>query len=130
MKFKGLDGKEYAKDISKYKREQDKPNASKGEKLLAEALDKMFPNMVYQELPCVGTKLRLDFYIHLLKMAFEFDGSQHDEYVPHFHGSRKKFAQAKNRDWEKEEWCKINGIRLIRIKESEVNNLKELISEH
>lgn len=127
MKLLGLDGKEYSKDISKYKRNNNRPNASKGEKLLGEELDKIFPGLIYQEFPCVGTRFRLDFYVHLIKTAFEFDGKQHAVYVPHFHRSRRKFMEARERDCKKEEWCILNNIRLIRVKKENLDNIKDLI---
>jgi very-short-patch-repair endonuclease len=129
MKFKDLKGNEVAKDISSYKRERNRVGASKGERKLGDELDRLFPGLIYQEFLCVGTRLRLDFYVHLLKVAFEFDGTQHDTYVPHFHGSRAKFQAARARDWDKEQWCEINGIRLIRVNDDNLDSIEELIRE-
>lgn len=129
MKFKDLSGKTIAKDITRFKYE-DGDGQSKGERELGRKLNKLFPGMVYSQLNCFGTRMRIDFYIHLIKLAFEFDGTQHDNYVSHFHGSRKKFAEAKNRDWQKEEWCELNGIRLIRVNETNIDDLEDLISDN
>lgn len=127
MKFKDLAGKVVSKDISKYKRLKNLSNASNGEKLLGAKLDQIFPGLIYQQMPCFGTRLRLDFYIHLLKLAFEFDGEQHSKYIPYFHGSRHKFQASKDRDCMKDLWCEKNQIRLIRLKKSDIERLEELI---
>lgn len=129
MKFKDLQGNEVSKDISKYKRTGSRAG-SKGEQRLGEKLDQLFPGMIYEQFPCVGMRLRLDFYVHLLKVAFEFDGRQHDEYVSHFHKSRQKFQASRVRDWDKEEWCRINEIRLIRVNEDTIDEIEELIRGH
>ncbi len=129
MKFKDLDGNFHSKDISKYKW-LGGGLSSLGERELGERLRTLFPNLVlYTQLPCVGTRLRLDFYINDLKLAFEFDGEQHENYVPHFHGTKRKFQMAKQRDREKEQWCDVNQIRLIRVNAKYLDSLEEFISD-
>ena len=126
MKFKDLDGNIHNKDISDYKWSEG--GASRGERELGERLTSLFPNLtIYSQLPCFGTRLKIDFVIISLRLAFEFDGNQHEEYVPHFHRTRKGFQRSKDRDWEKEEWCKNNKIRLLRVKTSDIDCLEELI---
>lgn len=120
MKFRDLEGNIISKDISRYK--WSGRAASEGERSLGEKLRDLFPSItIYAQLPCVGTRLKLDYYIYDLKMAFEFDGRQHDEHVPFYHGDKRGFARAQERDQEKEEWCEINDIKLIRITEKELD---------
>jgi hypothetical protein len=131
MKFKDLNGNIHNKDIVKYKYEKRCVNVSAGQGILGELLQEIYPNItIYEEMPCVGTRLRIDFYIHLFKLAFEFDGDQHEEYNPFFHGSRQGYLAHKKRDIEKEKWCEINQIKLIRVKEEDLltDRVKELIN--
>lgn len=127
MKFKNFKGKIISAEISKYKKKKNTKWASEGERKLFEKLEKLFPDLIYYQMPCFGTRLKLDFYIHLLKIAFEYDGIQHQEYIVHFHKSKRGYNRHIDRDLEKEEWCKINGIRLIRINQNNINELEELI---
>jgi len=132
MKFRDLNGNIQRKNISKYKRLPDQISKSKGQNELANILINIWPNTpIYEELLCVGTKLKLDLFIDSLKIAFEFDGSQHEEFNPFFHGDRLRWLQSKNRDDLKEQWCKQNGIKLIRIteKDLDVNRIRGLIRD-
>jgi very-short-patch-repair endonuclease len=114
MKFM-WNGQEFGKDISKYANNQ-VAYKSESEQQLHEILLEIFKGMpIYRELPCVGTQLRLDFYIRKYNIAFEFDGQQHKEFNPFFHGTRANFARQVRRDKYKEDWCEQNGITLIRV---------------
>lgn len=62
-----------------------------------------------------SSKLYLDFYIPLLGIAVEIQGEQHFKFIPHFHGSPLKFLAAKQRDADKEAWCALNGITLVKL---------------
>lgn len=129
MKFIGLDGKTHGKDVGRYVWDGGRC-ASRGETELGDMLRGMFPNLtIYHQLPCVGTDLRLDFLIYTLKTAFEFDGIQHKQFNPHFHRSRRGFLRAQENDRIKEEWCDVNGFRLIRVDENTIENLEEMICE-
>lgn len=58
--------------------------------------------------------LELDCYNDDLKIAIEYNGRQHYEYVPFFHGnSRTNFHNQKYRDEKKADMCKKQGIHLI-----------------
>ncbi len=126
MKFKDLEGNTISKNISHYK--WSGRGASKGEKALGEKLRAFFPALtIYAQVPCFGTRLKLDYFIYSLKIAFEFDGNQHDELVPFFHGNERGFKRAQERDREKEEWCEINDTRLIRVTSKNLDTLREKI---
>jgi very-short-patch-repair endonuclease len=130
MKFFDLDGKIISKDIKKYKFDRRKKYASKGQKLLGEALLELFPNIVvYTEVPCFGTKMRMDFFIPELNLCCEFDGEQHYEYNPFFHESKKHFLEQQKRDFLKEEWMQINSIRFVRINKDNFDELGKMIEE-
>lgn len=134
MRFVGLDGREINKQViaSDYIREA--VYRSSGEQWLYEELSELFPHYdVLEEFPCFGlsARQRLDFLIlgPGVKIGFEFDGIQHNEYVPHFHRSRKGHADSIIRDTEKDMWCSANSITLIRISKQDGALLRKLIRE-
>lgn len=96
---------------------------SKGEKQLLEVLRKEFPGFVIkpQVTLHVGPKkaLYVDALIPGLKLAFEIDGRQHDEFVPFFHKTQKKFRGAMLNDKAKLEALEYLGYVLIKFKENE-----------
>lgn len=79
-----------------------------------------FADIVFEELPVIGTRLTIDFYNANRKIALEVDGNQHYKFNKHFHGNnRSKFLGQLQRDEKKEYFCEINNIRLVRILESD-----------
>ncbi len=60
-----------------------------------------------------GETLYLDFYLPLKKLCIETHGQQHYEFCSFFHANRMEFIMGQKRDLEKQEWCEINGIRLV-----------------
>lgn len=128
MKFLDLKGKKVGKDISKYNRTRSKRNISKGQTKLGNILEEIYPNIpIYEEVPCVGTKLRLDYFIPTLRLAFEYDAKQHEEFNIFFHKTKRRFQRHKDRDFEKQEWCNINNIILVRINKEQLS--KELVAK-
>jgi very-short-patch-repair endonuclease len=88
---------------------------SRGAKELLRIVRKIFPNQRIITEHDVGERLRLDIYLPSLRIAFEYDGRQHLQYVEHFHGDLQGFANAKKRDARKVELCEKQGITLISI---------------
>ncbi|MCK5610075.1 hypothetical protein KAR91_49840 [Candidatus Pacearchaeota archaeon] len=132
MKFVDLNGREYNKSITASDFVRPRENRSRGEQWLHEQLTELFPHYdLLEEFPCLGSRQRVDFLIlgPGMRYAFEFDGIQHNKYVPHFHKSRKGHADAMVRDNQKNVWCEINGIVLIRINKQDNDLLRKLISE-
>jgi hypothetical protein len=64
-----------------------------------------------------GNKLELDGYCEELKIAFEYQGRQHDDFVPHWHKTVERFELQRSHDAIKLQRCKENGVKLIIIKE-------------
>lgn len=81
-----------------------------------------------------GRKLRFDFCAYLEYKGesyiwlIELDGVQHDEYSPYYHESYEDFEKQQRHDEQKEQFCKDNGINLIRIKtyKEEVEDVLEV----
>ena len=63
--------------------------------------------------------LELDFYIHELKLAFEYDGEQHFDRKLCEEVFKSDFDAQVRRDREKDRRCRKLGIKLIRIKYDE-----------
>lgn len=80
-----------------------------------------FADVVFEEMPVIGTRLTIDLYNANKKIAIEVDGNQHYKFNPHFHANdRSKFLKQLQRDEKKEYFCEINNIRLVRILESDI----------
>ena len=61
-------------------------------------------------------RLELDGYCENLQIAFEYNGLQHDKYIPHFHRNGiEDFEKQQERDRRKRELCDKNDITLITI---------------
>lgn len=64
--------------------------------------DFLFPywkdDIVFEEMPIVGSRLSLDFYNANKKVAIEVQGQQHTTYVKYFHGNRLKYLDQLKRD--------------------------------
>ena len=65
--------------------------------------------------PTTKRCLELDMYNEEHKLAFEYDGSQHDVYTPHYHTNEHHFQYRKLLDKLKNELCREAGVSLIRI---------------
>lgn len=122
MKVKGINGKEYVWNLSKYDVfYDDKRKRSKYHIRARNLLKEIFHSYrILEEVKLPGSTelhrksvLYLDFYIPSLMMAFEVHGEQHYEYNPFFHKSKADFLKAKARDEDKIEWCKLNNIQIV-----------------
>lgn len=69
--------------------------------------------------------LPFDFFIPSLNCCIEFDGLQHSK-VSKFFGGEIRFQHIKQNDFIKTEYCKYNGIKLIRIS-SAINNPEDYL---
>jgi len=72
-------------------------------------------------------QLPFDFYLPGYNLCIEYDGLQHYEPV-HFFGGYKSFEIIKKHDQIKNNFCKTNNIKLIRIKYNE-NIIEKLKKE-
>lgn len=95
-------------------------SSSHGEKYIKEFLDANLINYKKEkkfEL-CknnTGNKLRFDFYLPDYNLCIEYDGKQHFECNEYF-GGEKAFSKLRENDEIKNQFCKLNGIELLRVK--------------
>jgi predicted nucleic acid-binding Zn ribbon protein len=78
--------------------------------------------LTHHRKPLMGWKpkgLELDIYIPELKLAFEYNGKQHYEWISYLHPTKKDFEYQQYKDRCKKKMCKLKGITLIRIKYDE-----------
>jgi len=90
---------------------------SHGELAVSTFLDKFAIEYVEQwrEHSCsLVNGLVFDLYLPERNIIIEYDGRQHFEPVGAF-GGEEEFIKIQERDFRKDNWCKINGYRLIRI---------------
>ena len=71
--------------------------------------------------------LRFDFAIYnsdwKLIALLEIDGAQHFQWPNKFHKTKSQFLQSKERDRQKNKFCLLNQIPLIRIPYWELENI-------
>lgn len=108
--------------------------SSNGENVIRKELTNLGIDFVEQKTfdGCMDVRdLRFDFYIEYLNTAIEYDGQQHF-YPVNFSGKGADYTNAifeatKRRDRIKDDYCKNNGIKLIRIPYTEFNNIHEIL---
>lgn len=75
----------------------------------------------------------LDYYIHNLKLAFEYDGEQHYNRNICENVFKSNFDEQRNRDLKKNAICRHKNIKLIRIKYDEqltISNIKSILKSN
>lgn len=104
-----------------------KCNQSKGERKIASWLyqNNISYKCQYIFNDCKDEKpLPFDFYLPYYNIAIEYDGEQHFRPVDFF-GGKEKFKKQLNHDRTKDEFCKNNGITLLRIPYFNYNFIEE-----
>lgn len=116
MIFLDLKGrKKSIKNIRRYLVEWNKLTKSKGQTELKRFLYPYWSgDIVFEELPLVGSRMTFDIVNITKKIIIEHQGVQHQKFVKHFHGSRVgKFLGQIKRDMKKHEWAELNGFSLV-----------------
>jgi hypothetical protein len=118
MIFKTLVGStKRVKKPKNYMVKWDKPSRSKMQFGVKDFVRKYwFNDVVFEEFPIVGTRMSLDLYNANKNIAIEVQGAQHLKYTPFFHGkSKTTFLSQIRRDNDKQEFCKLNDIKLVEV---------------
>lgn len=93
--------------------------------LFIEKFNKIRPNWLKTN---KGTSLEIDLFCEELKLAFEYNGKQHYEFVPMFHSTEENFKQTKEHDKIKLRDCTKQGITLIVIPYTvKTKNIKQFV---
>lgn len=89
-----------------------------------------FNSLILEEFPLPGERLWFDFFMPHHRLAFEYQGKQHDEFVKLFHGDKRGFERTQQRDIRKREWCELNEISLVEVRDTVTpEELQQLIEE-
>ena len=75
-----------------------------------------------------GRNLELDCYNEELKLAVEYNGRQHYDFIPFFHKNKETFYNQKYRDELKRIYCRDHGIILIEIPYTETKYLETFLN--
>lgn len=105
---------------------------SLGEKRVAEILERhnieFIPQYKFDD--CSITRpLPFDFCLPSYNMCIEYDGEQHF-FAREFFGGEKAYQKQQHRDAVKNEYCRSNGIKLLRIPYTRFNSIEEIILEY
>jgi hypothetical protein len=94
---------------------------SKGELICKDTVEKIF-NKKFNKIrsnflknDVTSQNLELDMYNDELKLAIEYNGKQHYEFVPYFHKNHESFLNQRYRDEMKKVKCDKQGIKLITV---------------
>lgn len=96
---------------------------SRGEIECRRVLESLFKRPFKKERPSFlrndaldnGMNLELDCYNRELKLAVEYNGRQHYQFIPFFHKNKDAFQNQKYRDFIKKQRCKEHNITLITV---------------
>lgn len=85
---------------------------------------------VYDKVCKVNRKIYTDFYIEKLNLVVEYDGEQHFEFCKYIHHNYKDFIKQVNRDNCLNQYCKEQGINLLRISFKDRDKLDDIIKKY
>ena len=86
--------------------------------------------VVYEEFPVYGTRLKVDILNATKKIAIEVQGRQHSEFNKFFHNnSRLEYLKSIKRDVQKRNWLEANAFKVIEIDETEITSLSKTFFE-
>jgi hypothetical protein len=109
-----------------------KSKMSWGELIISNILDKNNIKYYFNKSlkDCISTsKLRFDFYLPQYNCCIEFDGKQHFESCEFF-GGDEEFEKLQIRDRIKNEWCKVNEIKLLRLNYlQKIDEIENIVTE-
>lgn len=116
MKFFDTSGREHKIDLRPSKWSRKEEGRGKFQTEVGNLLAELYPlHHIFEEFPCPGERLFLDFFIPTKRLAIEVQGSQHNNFNPFFHEDKSAFARQQANDKRKEDWCKLNNIVLLKI---------------
>ena len=110
-----------------------KCNSSKGELKIIEWLE--YYNISYEMektfdglISSKGVNLRFDFFLPNHDTIIEYDGRQHFKPVKYF-GGEIGLLKTQERDKIKNEWCKNNNIKIIKISYKSYESIQNIIKD-
>ena len=132
MRLYNIYGKLQSKNVSKYLVDWDSKSRSKLQFKTKQFLKTIWDGqIVYEEFPVFGSKMKVDFLNATKKIAIEVNGPQHSNFNKFFHNnSRMNYLESLKRDHQKSLWLEQNNFTLIELEKKEVDNItRQLIYE-
>ena len=107
------------------------PNCNKfySEEKVRYILESLFNKPFGKTRRALETSYELDGYNEELKLAFEFHGIQHYQFVPYFHKTEENFKKRLELDRYKEQLCKEKGIYLIVVPYDSFKSDNDLVKQ-
>lgn len=109
-----------------------KCKSSKGEKEIINTLNKnniIFKHQyLFKDLIIGKGRYKCDFYLPQYNMIIEFDGQQHFNYNNRGWNTKKNHIETLRRDQIKNQFCKDNKIKLIRIPYTKQDQIEEILT--
>ena len=126
MRLYNIRGRQVNKNVSRYLIDWDKKSRSNLQFKVKQFLKPFWEKqIVYEEFPVFGTRMKVDIVNVTKFIAVEVNGQQHGSYNKFFHNSRYGYFQSISRDVKKEEWLEKNGFEVITVEYDEVDFLTE-----
>jgi len=106
-------------------------SASKGERKIQYLLQKYKINFEYQKVIKNNKKIQFifDFYLPDYNLVIEYDGEPHYQKID-FYGGERGLKERQERDRLKDQYCKENNIKLLRIPYWEYENIEKILKEN
>lgn len=86
---------------------------SRGQQALTQIMRKIMPGEEIVNEYHIGERLMLDVFCPKYKIAAEFHGRQHFEFIPYFHDTYDEYVRSCLRDDRKLQLCEEQGITLV-----------------
>ena len=130
MRLYNVYGKLQSKNVTKFLIDWDSKSRSKLQFKAKQFFKTVWGNqIVYEEFPVFGSRMKVDLLNATKKIAIEVNGPQHSSFNKFFHNnSRMKYLDSLKRDHEKSLWLEQNNFTLIELEKEDVEKLnKEFI---
>lgn len=89
---------------------------SNDQRLLYDMLLEIYPKLeIVYEFPLHDLNQRIDLFVPSLGVAIEYNGIQHDTYVPFFHKDFEDYKKGREYDQRKLEYLTTKGVKLVTI---------------
>ena len=126
MRLYNINGKLQSKNVTKYLIDWNKKSRSNLQFKTKQFLKSFWKNqIVYEEFPVFGSRMKVDFLNATKKVAIEVNGPQHSSFNKFFHKNRLRYLESIKRDYKKREWLSKNNFKIIEIEEYEVKELSK-----
>ncbi len=125
MRLYNVYGKLQSKNVTKFLIDWEGKSRSKLQFKAKQFFKTVWENqIVYEEFPVFGSKMKVDLLNATKKIAIEVNGPQHSSFNKFFHNnSRMKYLDSLKRDHEKSLWLEQNSFTLIELEKRDVETL-------